>query len=127
MCTNDTVWECQECKDTFFLQRDGDLCTSHCPTGFTENSDSNTCEGDPELIFCLTFDRKQLDWIAEYGVSVQSGHNLGTAREADDPIPIYKRGMWFDGDDDCMEITGLSLNPTFTLEAWVRVAPTEEP
>lgn len=126
-CTNDTIWECQECKDTFFQHRDAELCTSHCPTGFTEDGSNNTCSGDPQLVFCLTFDKQQLDWVADNGVTIRSGHNSGTVREADDPIPIYKRGMWFDGEDDCMEINDFSLNPTFTLEAWVRIAPNPEP
>ena len=120
-CTDDTIWSCEECKEGFYLHRDEAICRPHCPTGYDTDGLTHSCAGDPINVFCLTFDKPDLEWLTAYDVTLRSGHNPG-AREDDDPVPIYNRGMWLDGENDCMEFNGLSLNPTFTLEAWVRIS-----
>jgi hypothetical protein len=39
--------------------------------------------------------------------------------EDDDPIPIYKRGLWFDGHGKFLKLLQLQLNTDFTLMFWV--------
>lgn len=41
-------------------------------------------------------------------------------KDDSDPTPIYRRGLWFDG-NDYVNIRGLVLHHSFTLQLWARV------
>jgi hypothetical protein len=38
--------------------------------------------------------------------------------DASDPLPSYRRGLWFD--ESYITIRGLILNPSFAMSMWVR-------
>ena len=89
----------------------------HCASGFTSNTDTNECEGDETLAFCATFETKTIEADSnDYGVSVSVGNG-----ESNDPIPIYRRGLYFDGDGDYLVVGALIVHIDFTITAWVRV------
>ena len=48
------------------------------------------------------------------------GLNSGV-EDGDEPIPIKGRGVWFDGVDDCLHVTGLALAQTHTFSSWNRI------
>ncbi len=58
--------------------------------------------------------------LTHNGVAIVAGGTAATV-EASDPRPAYKRGIWFDGTNDYLNISGLSLNHSFTMELWVRI------
>jgi hypothetical protein len=35
-------------------------------------------------------------------------------------LPVYNKGIWFDGVDDFLTLSGLSLNTSFTIDIWLR-------
>jgi hypothetical protein len=39
----------------------------------------------------------------------------------DDPTPIWRRGLWFDGNNDYQTVTGMTLHHSFTLRTWIKV------
>lgn len=39
----------------------------------------------------------------------------------DDPSPIWRRGVWFDGSNDYQTVLGMVLNHSFTLRTWIKV------
>ena len=122
VCTDTTNSSCSECRDGFFKQPGSSICLPQCPEGFT--SVGKECTGTVDQVFCLTFDRIQYDWVVSDDITAIGGANANPSNdvsqvEASDPRPIFKRGLWFDG-DDFLNVTGLVLNHSFTIRAWVR-------
>jgi hypothetical protein len=67
---------------------------------------------------CLEFDR---EWVLnERTVAAQGGSAAGNVLSADDPVPIYRRGVWFNG-AQYYSLTGLVLNHTFIMKIWTKV------
>jgi hypothetical protein len=113
------------------LQPGSTICLQHCPTGYEEDEENSACIGvAPEEISCVKFDKSECyDWDynpedpSEFAVNYFGGLSA-TAREGDEPIPIYLRGLWFDGVDDLLTVTGpngFMLNHSFTIEIWIRL------
>jgi len=52
-------------------------------------------------------------------ISASGGTNAlnayGEEKDIDDPVPIYLRGMYFDGTDDFMTVTGIVVSLTHTI------------
>lgn len=61
-CYGPNPFECTVCDTGFFKHPDFDVCLPNCPSGFTENSITKTCDGTPDTIACFTFDRVQFDY-----------------------------------------------------------------
>ena len=121
LCDDLTFYNCDECSVGNFHWGQG-ICRSYCPTGYTENSDTKTCDPiDDYVTPCLTFDRIAYDWSTTSGITAVGGATPGNSPENDDPLPIMDRGIWFDGVDDYLTLSGLTLGHTFTLILWVRV------
>ena len=116
-CTGPLLYQCPSCQDGFFKQIGTDACLSSCASGFTENTDTNECEGEDVKVFCATFQDKIVsEDTNEFGVDV-----VGSGDPANDPMPIYRRGLYFDGIDDYLKINNFRLHYEFTITAWVRV------
>ena len=126
ICEDDTNCTCSVCMTGYYLIANHTICVPECPTGYTANFSSNTCEGtSPYLAYVFLFDQNELDYTANNGITRHvSGNSEGgiQARDAHDPIPLYKRGMYYDGEDNYSEILDATLNPDFTIELWVRSA-----
>jgi len=112
-CSEYDNLSCTECNDGYFLQAEGSICLQNCPTGYIEDADSNSCIGvAPEEISCVTFDKVECyDWdynpddLQEFPVNYIGGVNP-TARDGDEPVAIYNRGLYFDGVNDFLTLTG---------------------
>jgi hypothetical protein len=81
----------------------------------------NACEGNNVLVFCATFEDKIIvEDENNFGVAVVGGSD-SLSSDANDPLPIYRRGLYFDGFDDYLSVTNFRLHYEFTVTAWVRV------
>jgi hypothetical protein len=36
-------------------------------------------------------------------------------------MPLYQRGLYFDGSDDMLTVTGLTLHHSFTIHTWLKI------
>jgi hypothetical protein len=70
---------------------------------------------DPAPEYCFSFDSKQTVPATQTG-DVQI---VLDADETTHPRPAYERGLYFDG-HDFLNLSGLALNTSFTLQFWVR-------
>ena len=70
------------------------------------------CTGD-DVAFCFSFDSKVIEQTVD-GVSV-----VLSAVENENPVAVYMRGIYFDG-QDILKFDNLILSTQFTLEFWVR-------
>jgi hypothetical protein len=41
-------------------------------------------------------------------------------QEADDPFPVYMRGIYFDGIDNYLKLENVVLNASYTIEFWIK-------
>lgn len=90
---------------------DASVCLRNCPTGFSK--EGTDCVGTATSVVDLTF-RTTATTLSANGVTV-SPADTTTA-----PIPLYRRGLQFDG-SRYLNIEGLQLPSTFTISAWVRI------
>ena len=140
-CSECHPW-CQECHDAdnlscdvcapgYYLQPGTTICLQNCPTGYENDDENRTCIGTPPTeISCAKFDKVECyDWDynpeepTEFLVNYFGGAS-SVAREGDEPVAIYLRGLWFDGVDDFLTVTGpggFMLNVSFTIEVWIRL------
>jgi hypothetical protein len=51
---------------------------------------------------------------------MSNGVSITVASGTTDPSSAYQRGVYFDGIDDLLKVSGLILHYEFTLEAWVK-------
>ena len=121
-CDDINFYDCDECEEGHFFWG-GRICRSECPTGTSENPATKACDDIPGSESCFVFDRIAYMWndLENYGVQLQGGINASVGFEEDDPFPIYRRGVWFDGVNNFFQVTGLVLNHSFTIRTWVKV------
>jgi hypothetical protein len=74
-------------------------------------------EPTPETLLdtCFVWDDKVVGLTSGDVAIVVSGE------ASEQPLPVYRRGLWFDGGDSLVA-DGLVLNTAFTLELWVLVS-----
>ena len=101
---------CTKCKPGTFKQFKSAFCLAHCPTGLS--AENGQCD-NPGLIH---IEFNSLDF--ERGPFGIKGGSI-EASDANDPTPIYKRGLWFDG-NDYLTLMKFLIGPSFSLTLWVR-------
>ena len=106
---------CTECAVGYALQPDSFICKEGCPNGFVQNGE--VCEGDQGQVYCLEFNDRSLNW-APNAFGGTSADSIDSA----DPVPIYLRGLWFDGVDDFLTLTDVIIHHTSTILLWIRPA-----
>ena len=119
VCYGTKIYECEACQDGFAKQIDIDICTADCPSGYTESPNTNTCDGDPDLVQCFTFDRIQNDYDLD-PYYLRGGNTAGVEDEPSNPFAVYRRGAYFDGVGRYFLLTGFLLNHTFTIKIWAK-------
>jgi hypothetical protein len=88
---------------------------NRCPSGYTENVTNKTCDPITDFSACFYFTEKRTDWD-----STQTSIKLVSGAGDSEPLPVYRRGLYYDG-DSYSTVTGLVLHHSFTLEFWVRI------
>jgi len=117
-CQDETEFTCTICQEDYYLQPNASVCLLECPSGYTANDATNVCDGTVGIVLCHTFDTTV--FVTEStnpDVTLISGTSFGG--DAFEPIPVYRRGLWYDG-GKFVSIDGLSLNHSFTLSLWTR-------
>jgi hypothetical protein len=110
-CDGSLVFDCVTCASGHYEAVGADkLCLPYCATGFTANQGTGKCDGTAEDLFCQSFNAQSADYTVD-----SNGHTyeLQSLPESD-PVPIYLRGLWFDG-TDYLQLTGVTLHTSFTL------------
>ena len=113
VCSSDSNENCQECSEGNYKQPETNTCESSCPTGFV--SDDGVCNvpSNPEsLDYCFVFEDSNEQTTRE--VTVRTTLSVDAS-----PKTMKSRGIYFDG-DDLLQMTGLKINSSFTLEFWIR-------
>ena len=90
------------------MQPDSNTCLATCPTGFTENA--GTCEGTPGLVFCREFNAKKHLWV-------DGEVEVGEVSSDANPLPVYRRGMWFE--NSYYSVLSIQLSSSFTIGAFL--------
>ena len=111
--------ECSGCKEGTVLLHA--ICLPQCPSGIEVFADTNECNEQPVQVVRFEFnDQRRTDFVSG-SYTAQGGSTPDTGDiEDDDPLPVYKRGLWFDGEDAYLSIQDLRLNFNFALEFWLR-------
>ncbi|CAG9335174.1 unnamed protein product [Blepharisma stoltei] len=114
-CLKTAYFECSACSGTNFLI--GTVCFSRCPYGF-----GSPCSPVSTAVIDLSFDG---DFLGQYGLFVTGtdfvSFQFFNNPEALDPIPAYKRGLFFDGSKHLSTWTNPQLFHSFSLGAWIYV------
>ena len=128
-CTGTQFLDCSTCiSGNYWLS---DICLTTCPTGFTSNSGTNTCDENYDLVLSLNFDtlNGQPSDASSTMVKVRTGTTtkLYPEYDTDDPYGSYKRGFYFKGSSKVYlsPYTGaplpmLVLSPNFNIAVWAR-------
>ena len=115
-CNGQTSRDCTSCAAGLYKQYNINVCLSDCPTGLKQVNQG--CDGsyaESYTIALNTIDYEMHD--EEFDFDVTGGET--DDYELFDPIPIYKRGLWFD--QSYLSITNLMLNHSFSIHFWVNV------
>ena len=103
LCDDETNSTCDECNEGFYKQIDTRQCEEYCPTLL--NTVDQECQTGPDKFLCLSFQDKELP--SELAPS-----------ETSHPIPIYQRGIYFDG-IAYVTLTDFVLNTSFSIEFYL--------
>ena len=119
-CENETNENCEECNNGYYKQPGTNTCESYCPNGFVP--EDGVCK-DPEdsssLDYCFVFE----DSLEQLNGDI----TVGVTSIADaDPKLMDSRGLYFDS-DDALQMNGILINRSFTLEFWIRPYVEEAP
>ena len=101
LCLDDTNTNCSQCNTGYYLFPESTICVSYCPTGTI--AENEVCDDADPQTSCFTFDNKD---------TVQTINGAFTGLTEDDeyaPRPVYKRGIYFDG-NDILIVNNLTLN-----------------
>ena len=121
---------CIDCKHPYFFY---EICLEECPTGTRKNLVTNRCATDFTEVFRLEFEalHGKLTDKAQSEIEVRHGSSWDFYPQLDseDPIPVYKRGYFFDGTSSVLHLPPysgnenhlLNLAPDFTIMMWVNL------
>lgn len=107
--TYDTYFECSTCTSGYLI---GNACLYGCPYGFTTIG----CTSVSFAVLDFDFDD---DFLGTYGIFVTGSqttqYQFFNSPETVDPIPAYKRGLYFDSGKYLSSNTNIYLSHTFSL------------
>ena len=106
ICLDETNMKCQKCATGNYIQHKSNICLPFCPSGY-HSSKTKCIDSDTE---------KKVDFESGSFVGGDFGFE-GDFRQP--PLPIYKRGLWF---ESCsLAMTELVLSHTFTMHFWIYI------
>jgi hypothetical protein len=109
-CTGRGLYECVQCAGVLY-KTEGTICVDECASGMKVSPDTESCtpktRTSPSKV---TFNRND--------TALDMTEFLAVAHAT----PIYLRGLWFNGLNNYIELEEFVLNPTFSLNFWVRAS-----
>ena len=108
-----SLYSCHSCNVGFIMQIHSSVCLPYCPSGFKEVD--GQCTIDHE-ISCITLNSEEYERVYA-GFEIYAGESRDS--QTDDPVLVYGRGQWFDG-NDFITLDGLVLNQSFSVQFWAR-------
>ena len=118
-CTDGTN-TCEVCAEGYSHLPDTLVCVADCPSGFT-NVDDKCIQGS-DIDYCFVFNDKIIE-LVDADVSISVANTEGSTSV---PMTMISRGLYFDGNDK-LDMVGLILNTSFTLEFWIRPYISQSP
>ncbi|CAG9335204.1 unnamed protein product [Blepharisma stoltei] len=108
---------CTSCFSGYYLN--SGMCISKCPSGYTMNSLTNTCDiSGSTLFFSDFYNLIKLDAISSLKVG-----NIDTNKypiyDSNDPWPAINRGYYFSGNSSIS--TTYMIGTSFTISLWLKV------
>ncbi|CAG9335175.1 unnamed protein product [Blepharisma stoltei] len=127
-CTSSSPLDCLMCKSGYYMF--SGVCLAVCPAGYSPSS--GVCIKSKEKIFDLdlnTLNGVIYDKANSIPVVTGSTIQFYPDYEADDPIPAYLRGFWFNGQSSLLRLPEYSnyispkllVTPTFTISIWLNI------
>ncbi|CAG9335172.1 unnamed protein product [Blepharisma stoltei] len=112
LCKQASYFECSSC--TTGSQMVNDICLNDCPYGY-----GAACTVVSTAVIDLLFDT---DFQGSYGIftsgSSSSTYQHFVSPEAVDPVPAYKRGLYFDGSMHLESSLPVPLSHSFSMGTW---------
>ncbi|CAG9329647.1 unnamed protein product [Blepharisma stoltei] len=116
-CAGTYYFLCNACSGSAVLA--GNVCLNACPYGFTT---SPSCTSISTTVIDQTFDT---DFLGAYGIfttgTSASTYQFWNSPESLDPIPAYKRGLYFTGGQYLVSNTNIYLSNSVSMGLWVYV------
>ncbi|CAG9335182.1 unnamed protein product [Blepharisma stoltei] len=126
-CTSANWYDCLTCYSGYYMVLG--ICSSSCPSGYISSS-TGVCVFSQEIIFDLnlnTLNGIVYDNASSIPVITGSAKQFYPDYEADDPIPAYLRGFYFNGESSILRMPEYStytspklvIAPIFTISIWL--------
>ncbi|CAG9335181.1 unnamed protein product [Blepharisma stoltei] len=128
-CTSANWYDCLTCYSGYYMVLG--ICSSSCPSGYISSSEG-VCVFSQEKIFDLnlnTLNGIVYDDASLIPVITGSAKQFYPDYEADDPIPAYLRGFYFNGESSILRMPEYStytlpklvIAPAFTISMWLNI------
>ncbi|CAG9335199.1 unnamed protein product [Blepharisma stoltei] len=112
-CLKTAYFECSACLGGYQLA--GTVCLDECPY-------STSCSVVTTTVIDQSFDE---DFQGSYGIfttgTSAATFQFSNSPESVDPIPAYKRGLYFDGNMYLLSSTTVYLSHSFSIGVWLYV------
>ncbi|CAG9335149.1 unnamed protein product [Blepharisma stoltei] len=127
-CTSPNFLDCLTCANGYYMA--SGICGTSCPLGYEKKS--GNCIRVQEKMLDLdlnTLSGVIYDKASSIPVVTGSTKQFYPDYEADDPIPAYLRGFWFNGQSSILRLPEYSnytsprlvIAPTFTISIWLNI------
>ncbi|CAG9335193.1 unnamed protein product [Blepharisma stoltei] len=114
-CIKTTYFECSACSGSYQLV--GHVCLKGCPYGFDAS-----CSSVSTAVIDQSFNT---DFQGSYGIfttgTTSTSFQFFNTPESYDPIPTYKRGLFFDGTMYLLSSTSVLLSHSFSIGSWIYI------
>ena len=126
-CYSSQNRDCSSCKEGFYL--DDGICVENCPSGKTTSG--NECSGHSKskvlhYVFNKTLNSPP-DLTQKLKAFMGSDAKYLHAYDDNDPIPVYKRGIYFDGNTKYVQLpanpaetTKVTFGNFHSIKTWLR-------
>ena len=121
-CFGGEPWEClgEGCANGLYQWTTSEepdaahLCLIECPTGYiTQEAPFRYCER-PSL------SNWQFDYFPRTNIDLDVDGMTMSSCFDEAPVPVYGRGIYFDGITNCLEIGNINMGTEFSLHFWFR-------
>ncbi|CAG9335196.1 unnamed protein product [Blepharisma stoltei] len=118
-CTDITYNKCTACNTGFYFYSNTGQCLTECPSGYTANSGTKTCDYLSYIGISLDLtDQIRLDTVSNFDVGSLNTNTYPDWSDNSDPVPSKQRGYYFANNDSLY--SKVMLAPSFTISLWTK-------